>query len=95
MPSTRGPTRAVSRFGSFVPANRSRTRTSESFSTASLRDECLNEHWFISLADAKAAIKSVARRLQHRPAAQLAGWANARSICQGLCGGSPAIAGSP
>ena len=43
----------------------------ESFN-GKFRDECLNEHWFVSLADAKAVDRSVARRLQHRPAAQLA-----------------------
>ena len=41
----------------------------ESFN-GKFRDECLNEHWFVSLADAKAIDRGVARRLQHRPAAR-------------------------
>ena len=42
----------------------------ESFN-GKFRDECLNEHWFVNLVDAKAADRSLADRLQHRPAAQL------------------------
>jgi Integrase core domain len=33
---------------SFDPENRSRTPTSESFN-GRFRDECLNEHWFLSM----------------------------------------------
>ncbi len=50
----------------------------ESFN-GKFRDECLNEHWFVSLADAQAADRSVAHRLQHRAAAQLRWPARRRS----------------
>ena len=43
----------------------------ESFN-GKFRDECLNEHWFVSLADAQGGDRSLAHRLQHRAAAQLA-----------------------
>ena len=33
-----------------------------------LRDECLNEHWFLSLADAQAHYRTVADRLYPLPA---------------------------
>src|SRR4029453_15047679 len=40
----------------------------ESFN-GKFRDECLNEHWFVSLADAKAAIEAWRVDLQQRTAA--------------------------
>ena len=63
--------RAASRCASFDPGKPIENAYVESFN-GKFRDECLNEHWFVSLADAKARDRSVARRLQHRPAAQLA-----------------------
>jgi transposase InsO family protein len=66
----------------------------ESFN-GKFRDECLNEHWFVNLVDAKATIE--AWRIDYntvRPH-KLAGWSHARSICRDRCGGSPAIADSP
>ena len=66
----------------------------ESFN-GKFRDECLNEHWFVSLADAQGRDRSLAHRLQHRPAAQLAGRATPAAVCRDLGGGSPADAGSP
>ena len=44
------------------------------------RDECLNEHWFVSLADAKAIIEAGRIDLQHRAAAWLARTADAGSL---------------
>ena len=66
----------------------------ESFN-GKFRDECLNEHWFVSLADAKAVIE--AWRVDYntvRPHSSLAG-AYAEPVCRDHGGGSPADAGSP
>ena len=66
----------------------------ESFN-GKFRDECLNEHWFVSLADAKAAIE--AWRVDYntvRPHSSLAG-ATPDQFASDHCGGSPADAGSP
>ena len=52
----------------------------ESFN-GKFRDECLNEHWFVSLADAKAAIEAWRDRLQHRAPAQLAQRRHAGPVC--------------
>ena len=40
----------------------------ESFNSR-LRDECLNEHYFLSLAEARATIKPGANDYNHRPSA--------------------------
>jgi transposase InsO family protein len=42
---------------SFDPENRSRTPTSESFN-GRFRDECLNEHWFLSMQHARSVIEA-------------------------------------
>ena len=52
----RGPTRAVSRCASSGPGKPIENAYVESFK-GKFRDECLNEHWFLSLADAKAVIE--------------------------------------
>ena len=48
----------------------------ESFN-GKFRDECLNEHWFVSLADAEVDDRSVAGRLQHA-SAHTARWTGLR-----------------
>ena len=66
----------------------------ESFN-GKFRDECLNEHWFVSLADAKAEIE--AWRIDYntvRPHSSLDG-RTPEQFASDLCGGSPAAAGSP
>jgi len=50
----------------------------ESFN-GKFRDECLNEHWFLSIARAQCH-RSLAHRVQHRTAAQLAGQPNPEGI---------------
>ena len=45
----------------------------ESFN-GKLRDECLNEHWFVSLADAESAIEAWRDDYNHRRGRQVAGW---------------------
>ena len=37
------------------------------------RDECLNEHWFLTMAHARRVIEAMAYRVQHRAAAQFLG----------------------
>ena len=51
----------------------------ESFN-GKFRDECLNEHWFLSLAHCPKRHRSVAHRVQHRTTAQLAGQPHAARI---------------
>jgi putative transposase len=50
------------------------------------RDECLNEHWFVSMADAQITIEAWRRGLQHRPTAQCARRCHARAVCRDLSG---------
>ena len=45
-----------------------------------LRDECLNEHWFTSLAHARAVIESLATRIQRGETEEVTGRADARSV---------------
>jgi putative transposase len=66
----------------------------ESFN-GKFRDECLNEHWFVNLVDAKAAIE--AWRVDYnivRPHSALAG-CTPQHFARFGPGGSPAAAGSP
>jgi putative transposase len=51
----------------------------ESFN-GKFRDECLNEHWFISLAQRTQRYRSLAYRVQHRATAQLARQSDTRRI---------------
>jgi putative transposase len=71
--STRGRMPVASRCASSDRASRSRTRTSKAFN-GKFRDECLNEHWFVNLVDAKATLE--AWRIDYntvRPHSSLAG----------------------
>jgi putative transposase len=66
----------------------------ESFN-GKFRDECLNEHWFVSLADAQAVIE--AWRIDYntvRPHSSLAG-ATPHDFAMITEGGAPAVAGAP
>ena len=66
----------------------------ESFN-GKFRDECLNEHWFLNLVDAKATIE--AWRIDYntvRPHSSLAG-CTPQHFAQISSGGSPAAAGAP
>jgi transposase InsO family protein len=74
----------------------------ESFN-GQFRDECLNEHWFVSVAEAKTD-RGVARGLQHGAAPSLARPANAGGLRRsrlrgpqarvwGLLGGCSGLAG--
>lgn len=47
-----------------------------------LRDECLNEHWFVSLAYAGAVIETWRREYKRGTAEEIAGWANPDGLCQ-------------
>ena len=68
-----GPTRTGSRSTSRGPASRPSMPTS-SHSMAGFRDECLNVHWFLSLADARAKIEAWRRHYnESRPHTWL-GW---------------------
>ena len=71
-----------------------RERVCRELQRGKLRDECLNENWFVNLADAKIGDRSLARRLQQGPAAQLARRCHAPRLCHDHGGGSPAAAGS-
>ncbi len=46
------------------------------------RDECLNEHWFTSLAHARTLIEGVAPRVQRGATEERAGWTHACWLCQ-------------
>jgi integrase-like protein len=50
------------------------------------RDECLNEHWFLSVAEARTIIEGLAPRLQHGTAARLTRAADARGLRRRLRG---------
>ena len=69
----------------------------ESFN-GKFRDECLNEHWFVSLAEAQTVIE--AWRVDyntvrpHQSLGQQTPAADAAAVCRFLCGRSPAAAGS-
>ncbi len=66
----------------------------ESFN-GKFRDECLNEHWFVSLVDAKATIE--AWRIDYnmvRPHSSLAG-RDADAVCHDDGWGTPTAVGSP
>ncbi len=71
--STRGPTRTASTLRFIRPGKPIENAYVESFN-GKFRDECLNEHWFVSLVDAKATIE--AWRIDYnmvRPHSSLAG----------------------
>jgi len=51
-----------------------------------LRDECLNAHWFLSLADARAKNRGLATGLQREPSSHIAWLDDAERI---RCGGGP------
>lgn len=55
--STHGRIAVGSRYASFDPANRFENAYVESFN-GKFRDECLNEHWFLNMVDAQAAIEA-------------------------------------
>ena len=59
--------------GSLSQASQIRTRTSKSFN-GRFRDECLNEHWFTSLAHAQVVIEAWQREYnEERPKKALDG----------------------
>ena len=69
----RWPTRTASRSTSAGPASPTDNAFVESFN-GRLRDECLNAHWFLSLADAKSKIEAWRRHYnESRPHTAL-GW---------------------
>ena len=51
-----------------------------------LRDECLNVHQFTSIDDAQGEDRSVARRLQSAPTAQLARTPDTERVCRPTSG---------
>jgi hypothetical protein len=87
VPSRREPTPTAWSSASCGRVNPIENAYVESFN-GKFRDECLNEHWFISLADAKAVIEAWRVDLQHRLPTRLARTANAgglrRSRLRGL-----------
>ena len=66
-----GRTRANVRLSFIRPGKPNENAYIESFN-GKFRDECLNEHWFVTMAHARRVIESLAHRVQHRAPAQLA-----------------------
>ena len=50
--------------------------------TVRFRDQCLNEHWFTSIAEAQMMIEQWRADLQHDQASQFTGWKDATRSLQ-------------